>query len=71
MAVFAVHLTPADWLHLHYRDQALALARGVPPAAYLNSVLCNSQSYCQGRQMSAMLSWRPAQYLEHDHISRQ
>src|ERR1700679_1938112 len=57
MATLRLHLTPNDWLHLHYRDQALALATGVPPAAYLNSVLCNSGSYCQGRQMSAMLSY--------------
>ncbi|HEX3997660.1 MAG TPA: beta-ketoacyl-ACP synthase 3 [Pirellulales bacterium] len=63
MAALRPHLTSADWLHLHYRDQALALAMGVPPEAYLNSVLCNSQSYCQGRQMSAMLSWRPLNIL--------
>lgn len=63
VATLALHLTPADWFHLHYRDQALALALGVPPAAYLNSVLCNRESYCQGRQMSAMLSWRPSNIL--------
>lgn len=63
MAIFATHLTPADWFHLHYRDQALALAMGVPPAAYFNSVLCNGGSYCQGRQMSCMLSWKPLNIL--------
>ena len=63
MATLRLHLTPNDWLHLHYRDQALALATGVPPEAYLNSVLCNSGSYCQGRQMSAMLSYRPLNIL--------
>ena len=63
MATLRLHLTPNDWLHLHYRDQALALATGVPPDAYLNSVLCNSGSYCQGRQMSAMLSYRPLNIL--------
>jgi 2-oxoisovalerate dehydrogenase E1 component len=63
MAALHPHLTPDDWLHLHYRDQALALATGVPPEAYLNSVLCNSGSYCHGRQMSAMLSYQPLNIL--------
>ena len=29
-AIFARHLQPSDWLHLHYRDRALAYARGLP-----------------------------------------
>lgn len=28
-AALAPHLIEADWLHLHYRDRALAYARGV------------------------------------------
>ena len=28
-ALIAPHLIPSDWLHLHYRDRALAYARGV------------------------------------------
>jgi 2-oxoisovalerate dehydrogenase E1 component len=32
-AALAAHLTPADWLHCHYRDKALLLARGLPAAA--------------------------------------
>ena len=30
-AVLAPLLTSDDWLHLHYRDKALMIARGIPP----------------------------------------
>jgi len=29
VAALASHLKPEDWLHCHYRDKALMLARGV------------------------------------------
>ena len=34
LAVLAAYLTPADWLHLHYRDKALLLARGMPAGEF-------------------------------------
>lgn len=30
IACLARHLLPADWLHVHYRDKALLVARGLP-----------------------------------------
>lgn len=55
-AALAAHLDLNDWLHLHYRDKALMLARGVPPSEFFHSLLCTGQSHSQGRQMSAHLS---------------
>ncbi len=55
-AALAAHLTPDDWLHLHYRDKALMLARGIPPAQFFHSLLCTAASHSAGRQMSAHLS---------------
>lgn len=55
-ATLAAHLLPADWLHLHYRDKALMLARGVPAAQFFHSLLCTAASHSAGRQMSAHLS---------------
>src|SRR5262249_14394697 len=52
MAALSRHLTPDDWLHLHYRDKALMLARGVAPAMFFHSLLCNAASHSAGRQMS-------------------
>jgi 2-oxoisovalerate dehydrogenase E1 component len=55
-AALARHLCPQDWLHLHYRDKALMLARGVPPIQFFHSLLCTRDSHSAGRQMSAHLS---------------
>ena len=55
-ATLAAHLTPADWLHLHYRDKALMLARGIPLVQFFHSLLCTAASHSAGRQMSAHLS---------------
>jgi len=50
------HLTTDDWLHLHYRDKALMLARGIPAEQFFHSSLCTAGSHSAGRQMSAHLS---------------
>lgn len=55
-AALAQFLQPDDYLHCHYRDKALMLARGVPAGQFFNSLLCNDQSHSAGRQMSAHLS---------------
>ncbi|MCC5829051.1 MAG: beta-ketoacyl-ACP synthase 3 [Phycisphaeraceae bacterium] len=49
-------LRPEDWLHPHYRDKALMIARGIPPEMFFHSLLCNEAGHSKGRQMSAHLS---------------
>lgn len=53
VAALADHLGSQDYLHLHYRDKALMLARGMPAAAFFDNLLCTAQSQSAGRQMSA------------------
>lgn len=55
-AILNRFLTADDWLHLHYRDKALMLARGIPPEQFFHSLLCTADSHSAGRQMSAHLS---------------
>ncbi|MBD3306328.1 transketolase, partial [candidate division KSB3 bacterium] len=52
----APHLMAQDWLHCHYRDKALMLARGMPPDMFFNSLFCKADSHSCGRQMSAHMS---------------
>jgi 2-oxoisovalerate dehydrogenase E1 component len=62
-AALAPHLSPDDWLHCHYRDKALLLARGVTPEMFFASLFCKDSSSSRGRQMSAHMSWRPGNVL--------
>ncbi|MFO7776285.1 MAG: thiamine pyrophosphate-dependent enzyme, partial [Candidatus Hydrogenedentota bacterium] len=55
-AVFHFALEDHDWLHLHYRDKALMLARGIPPAMFFHALIGNAESHSMGRQMSAHMS---------------
>lgn len=50
------HLIPEDYLHCHYRDKALMLARGLPVRQFFLSLFCKDASHSRGRQMSAHLS---------------
>lgn len=50
-AALAAHLGPQDWLHLHYRDKALMVARGMKPRGFFDSLVCNADSFSAGRQM--------------------
>ena len=54
-AALAFHLQDHDWLHCHYRDKALMIARGMTPRNFLDGVLCNLDSLSRGRQLSAHL----------------
>ena len=62
-AVLAQHLASTDWLHLHYRDKALLLARGVAPEQFFLSLLARVGSHSDGRQMSAHFSDRQRRVL--------
>ena len=55
-AALACHLDAEDWLHLHYRDKALMLARGMTPLDFFHGLVCTRDSHSAGRQMSAHLS---------------
>lgn len=55
-ATLADCLDARDFLHLHYRDKALLLARGVAPREFFLSLLCKAESHSAGRQMSAHFS---------------
>ena len=57
-ALLADYLGPEDWLHLHYRDKALLLARGLPVAEFFRGLLATGPSHSAGRQMSAHFSAR-------------
>jgi 2-oxoisovalerate dehydrogenase E1 component len=57
-ALVADYLGPHDWLHLHYRDKALLLARGMPIVEFFRSSLASGPSHSAGRQMSAHLQVR-------------
>lgn len=56
IAALAPHLTPHDWLHVHYRDKALMLARGVTPESLFLGLFGKDRSSSRGRQMCAHIS---------------
>ena len=49
-------LKDSDWLHCHYRDKALMLARGISPSMFFLSLFNKDQSHSRGRQMNAHMS---------------
>jgi len=55
-AVLADHLSSEDWLHCHYRDRALLVARGLSPRTFFDTLLCNEFSPGSGRRMSAFFN---------------
>ncbi len=58
LAAVAEELLPQDFLHLHYRDKALLLGRGLPVREFFLSLLGRKESHSAGRQMSAHYCWR-------------
>ncbi len=49
-------LGPQDWLHVHYRDKALMMARGIPPSQFFLALFNKDGSHSRGRQMNAHMS---------------
>lgn len=56
MVALNPHLIIQDYLHPHYRDKALMIARGVSAKMFFHSLFCKDQSHSRGRQMSAHIS---------------
>jgi 2-oxoisovalerate dehydrogenase E1 component len=50
-AALAPHLIESDWLHLHYRDRALAYARGVSYETAFYGLFSKAESNSAGRRM--------------------
>ena len=55
-AMLAPFLQPSDYLHCHYRDKALMLARGMSNEMFFYSALCKAESHSHGRQMVSHMS---------------
>lgn len=49
-------LKPEDWLHCHYRDKSLMLARGISNEMFFYSSLAKAESHSAGRQMVSHMS---------------
>ncbi len=58
LAALAEFLGPQDWLHCHYRDRALQLARGIKPETIFDALFGNARSSSKGRQLNTMHSDR-------------
>jgi 2-oxoisovalerate dehydrogenase E1 component len=54
--IFAPFLQKSDWLHCHYRDKALMLARGISSEMFFYSALAKAESHSHGRQMVSHMS---------------
>ncbi len=63
MAALAAHLTEHDWLHCHYRDRALQIARGVPIHQFFDALYCSDASWSRGRRMNPFVSDRRLKIL--------
>ena len=57
-AALAGYLQPEDYLHLHYRDKALMLARGITARDFFLALFCKQDSNSHGRQLNALMSAR-------------
>jgi len=55
-AALAYYLQAEDWLHCHYRDKALMLARGMSAEMFFLSLFNKDASHSRGRQMIAQMS---------------
>ena len=55
-AALVPHLHEDDWLHCHYRDRALLIARGLPVRTFFDNLLCKDHAPGRGRRMSPFMS---------------
>ena len=54
--ILAPFLKPADYIHCHYRDKSLMLARGISSTMFFYSALAKAESHSRGRQMVSHMS---------------
>lgn len=54
--ILAPYLIASDWIHCHYRDKALMIARGISSKMFLYSALAKAESHSHGRQMVSHMS---------------
>lgn len=54
--IVAPYLQESDYLHCHYRDKALMLARGISGEMFFYSALAKEKSHSHGRQMVSHMS---------------
>jgi 2-oxoisovalerate dehydrogenase E1 component len=62
-AILSLFLNKDDYLHCHYRDKALMMARGISSEMFLYSALAKAQSHSAGRQMVSHMSARELNIL--------
>lgn len=55
-AILSAFLQKSDWIHCHYRDKALMIARGISSEMFLYSALAKAESHSHGRQMVSHMS---------------
>ena len=55
-AALSPFLGAQDWLHCHYRDKALMMARGISPQQFFLALFNKDGSHSRGRQMNAHMS---------------
>ncbi len=53
VAALEPHLNSHDYIHAHYRDKALLLARGLTPYEYFLALFDKDASFSKGRQLNA------------------
>ena len=70
-AILAFLLHEDDWLHCHYRDKALMVARGVAPRTFFDGLFCKQASPTRGRQMCARVRRHEAENHESFGTGRQ
>lgn len=54
--ILAPFLQKSDYLHCHYRDKSLMLARGISSTMFFYSALAKAESHSHGRQMVSHMS---------------
>lgn len=55
-AILNPFLIKSDWIHAHYRDKALMIARGISTEMFFYSSLVKAESHSYGRQMVSHMS---------------